>query len=50
MKLTTAQQLLILMGVEPTMVTLGHHKELSRTCTKRGPGRMPAHKGVRHHV
>lgn len=37
--LTTAQRLLIALGVDPQTVTLGHYRGKSYSPTKRGPGR-----------
>lgn len=37
--LTTAQQLLIALGVHPDLVLLAHHIGRSETNTKKGPGR-----------
>ena len=40
-KLSTAQKLLLKVGVEPQIVLLGHYTEQSRSYTKKGPGRTP---------
>jgi len=37
--LTTAQRLLMALGVEPMRVIMGHHVEKSRSHTKKGSGR-----------
>lgn len=47
LKLTTAQQLMMALGVEPSVVVLGRLKESSRNNRKSGPGRMPMRKGAR---
>jgi len=44
---TTAQRLLMALGVDPQTVLLGHRVGKSYSYTKRGPGRKPGHgKGV----
>ena len=39
--LSTAQKLLLKIGVEPQLVLLGGHCERSRSYTKKGSGRIP---------
>ena len=38
-ELNLAQKILIKLGIPDTIVTLGHYKGLSRSHTKKGPGR-----------
>lgn len=38
--MNNAQRILLALGVQHVAVFLGHHREKSRSHTKKGPGRM----------